>query len=65
MDSTEFLELMLSSELVELIDHRDLPSDGAMVTSLSVPAPPRRYLVMTAFPAGSTTYHRPPALVSA
>ena len=65
MDKTEFLELMLSSELVELIDHRELRSDAAMVTSLSGPAPLRRYLVMTAFPAGSTTYHRPPALVNA
>ncbi len=65
MDSTEFFELMLRSEPVELIDHRELPSDGTMVASLSGPVSPRRYLVTTAFPAGSTTYQRPPALVNA
>ena len=58
-DRTDPFESMLSMESVEWIDHRERGSERAMGSV--GPA----YLVTTALPATSTTYHRPPALVSA
>ena len=74
MDRIDPFELMLRMESVERIDHRERRSGSAMAPFCPVRAggpgrpaggPGHGYLVMTAFPAASTTYHRPPALVSA
>jgi len=58
-------ELIDSTELVELIDQREVSPEPAMMTSLPTRIQACHYLVMTALPVGSTTYQRPPALVSA
>ena len=71
MDRTDPFEQILRNESVERIDQRELGGTWVTETSLPLLAPPRRHrrpghhLVMTALPAASTTYHRPPALVSA
>jgi hypothetical protein len=63
MDRTDPFELTLRIESVELIDHHERRSDTAVGSDTGSARPP--YLVMTALPAASTTYHRPPALVNA
>ena len=71
-DRTDPFELMLSMESVGWIDHRERGSERAIgsghwISPLdqSIGSVGPAYLVTTALPATSTTYHRPPALVSA
>ena len=72
MDRIEPAELIDRIESVELIDHRALPPGSSTPTSLArrgtaviLGSGRVRQVFVTALPAGSTTYQRPPALVSA
>ena len=71
MDRIEPAELTDRIESVELIDQRDLRPERSMSTSVArsagarpLPGPGTAQELWTALPAASTTYQRPPALVS-
>ncbi len=71
MERIEPAELTDRIESVELTDQRDLRPEPSMPTSVARPGgvrplrgPGTAQVVWTALPAASTTYQRPPALVS-